>query len=165
METVFESLQFTSFVQLAIATGLGLLLGTERTIAGKNAGMRTYALVSLGSCLLILISVSVSQSFSTVFNFDPLRLAAGIVTGIGFLGAGIIIFKNSSLEGLTTAAGLWVASAIGISVGYGLYALALFSTVLTLFVFTALWFVETKIKSTASSGDTVILDGEEAGRL
>src|SRR3989344_1404033 len=99
MEIVFGSLQFTSFVQLAIATGLGLLLGTERTIAGKNAGMRTYALVSLGSCLLILISVSVSQSFSTVFNFDPLRLAAGIVTGIGFLGAGIIIFKDSSLEG------------------------------------------------------------------
>ena len=92
MEIIFGSLQFTSFVQLAIATGLGLLLGTERTIAGKNAGMRTYALVSLGSCLLILVSVSVSQSFSAVFNFDPLRLAAGIVTGIGFLLAGIIIF-------------------------------------------------------------------------
>lgn len=155
------SLQFTAFIQLTIATGLGLLLGTERTIAGKNAGMRTYALVSLGSCLLILISISVTQSFSTVFNFDPLRLAAGIVTGIGFLGAGIIIFKNSSLEGLTTAAGLWVASAIGISVGYSLYALAVFSTVLTLFVFTVLWFLETKIKSAASSGDAVILEGEK----
>jgi putative Mg2+ transporter-C (MgtC) family protein len=131
------------FVELTLALVLGASLGLERTVAGKTAGMRTYALVSMGSCLFILISIFVVPSVES-FNFDPLRIAASVVMGIGFLGGGVIIFKDSTLSGLTTAAGLWVSAAIGVAVGYGLFALAVFATFATLLVFTLMWFIEQK---------------------
>lgn len=134
------------FLQITLAMVLGMLLGMERSIAGKTAGMRTYALVSLGSCLLVIISILISIQNLTNFNFDPLRVAAGIVTGIGFLGAGLIIMRSDRLQGLTTAAGLWVAAGIGIAVGFRLYSIAIFTTFLTLIVFTVMWFIEEKIK-------------------
>ena len=135
------------FLQITLAMLLGMALGVERSLAGKTAGMRTYALVSMGSCLYVIVSSIVVSSFEGVTNFDPLRVTASIVTGVGFIGAGIIVFKDSLLRGLTTAAGLWVTAAIGVAVGYELYAIAMFSTILTLFVFTALWFAESMIKS------------------
>lgn len=136
------------FFQIIIALCLGIILGAERTFAAKTAGMRTYGLVAMGSCLLIVTSQIVLQNVfgGAESGIDPLRLAAGIVTGIGFLGAGSIIVKDSSASGLTTAAGLWVASGIGIVVGFGLYALAMFTTFITLLVFTFLWTVEQKMK-------------------
>jgi putative Mg2+ transporter-C (MgtC) family protein len=91
-------------------------------------------------------SVFVNRDFLALTNFDPMRLAAGIVTGIGFIGAGLIILKENKLEGLTTAAGLWVACGIGIAVGFQLFALAFFATFLTLFSFTILWNVEDRFK-------------------
>ena len=135
------------FFELTLAMILGLLLGAERSIAGKSAGMRTYALVAMGSCLFVLISVFVSSNNFNNFNFDPLRVAAGIVTGVGFLGAGLIVLQKSHLHGLTTAAGLWVASAVGVAVGFGLHIIAIFTTFLTLVVFTIMWFVEVKVKT------------------
>lgn len=134
-------------LQIVLAVVFGMLLGVERVIAGKTAGMRTFALVSLGSCLFVIISVFVSIQNYANFNFDPLRVASTIVTGIGFLGAGLIIMKENHLRGLTTAAGLWVAAGIGMAVGFRLYQIAFYTTLLTLAVFTILWFLEERIKS------------------
>ncbi len=136
------------FTRLAVAMLLGVLLGAERITAGKTAGMRTHALVSMGSALFVIVSVLVAADFAGKgnVNFDPLRVAAQVVTGIGFLGAGLIIFTGSKLRGLTTAAGLWVAAGIGMAAGFGFYIIAIFVTAITLLVFTLLWYVERSIK-------------------
>lgn len=139
--------QYMAFLQLFVAAFLGMLLGIERSLAGKTAGMRTYALVSMGACLFILTSVAVTESLVAITPIDPLRVFEGIITGVGFIGAGIILFKDSSLKGLTTAAGLWIAAGIGIAVGYGLFAMAVFTTLLTLFIFTGMWFLENKLRT------------------
>jgi len=120
---------------------LGAILGFERTIAGKEAGLRTFGLVSVGSCLFVLMGEEVSKLYGSDISYDPLRMASSIVTGIGFLGAGLIIFQHE-LKGLTTAAALWVASAVGAAVGFKLYSLATFATFLTLLILVGLWFVE-----------------------
>jgi putative Mg2+ transporter-C (MgtC) family protein len=129
------------YTQLLVALLLGVLVGLERTLAGKEAGMRTFGLVSVGSCLFVLIGEIVAQGYLGVVDVDPTRMASSIVTGIGFIGAGLIIFQHE-LRGLTTAAALWVAAAIGSAVGFQLYAIAFFTTFLTLFVTVGLWFVE-----------------------
>ena len=131
---------------LVLATIFGACLGLERSLAHKTAGLRTFGLVSMGSCLFILIARFVIPTVDT-FSFDPLRLAAAVVMGIGFLGGGVIVLKESHLSGLTTAAGLWVASGIGMAVGYGLIMLALFATIATLLIFTIFWYIEKKIVS------------------
>ena len=133
-------------VYLLIALMLGSLLGLERSLAGKTAGLRTYGLVSMGSSLFILIARYVMPTVEA-YNYDPLRIAAGVIMGIGFLCGGVIIFKDAHLSGLTTAAGLWVAAGIGMAVGYGLVLLALFATLSTLVVFTLFWFIEHKLTS------------------
>lgn len=129
------------FIQLTVALLLGSLLGFERLLAGKDAGMRTFGLVSVGACLFIIISEIVIRDYTTLYSFDPLRIASSIVTGVGFIGAGLIIFQHE-LKGLTTAAALWVAAAIGVAVGFSLYTIAAFTTFLTLFVCVGLWFLE-----------------------
>lgn len=131
---------------LVMALLLGSALGLERSLAGKTAGVRTFGLVSMGSCLFILIARYVIPTVET-FNYDPLRVAAGVVMGIGFLCGGVIIFRDHQLSGLTTAAGLWVASGIGMSVGYGMVLLAFFATIATLVTFTLFWFIEQKLVS------------------
>lgn len=133
-------------ISLMVALLLGSCLGLERSMAGKTAGVRTFGLVSMGSALFILIAQYVIPTVDA-FNYDPMRLAAGVVMGIGFLCGGVIIFKDSQLSGLTTAAGLWVAAGIGMAVGYGLTLLALFATLATLVVFTVFWFIEQKLTS------------------
>jgi putative Mg2+ transporter-C (MgtC) family protein len=133
------------FWQIVLALILGLVVGTERTVARKTAGMRTYALVSMASCVLIIISRVVMSQY-VMFSFDPLRLAAGIVMGIGFLGTGVILHNEGSTSGLTTAAGIWVSAAIGISIGFGMYAIAIVTALLTILTFTVFWFVEDKVR-------------------
>ena len=139
-------MEYMPYIQLVIAIILGTLLGSERTFAGKTAGMRTYGLVSMGSCLLIITSAAMNSGLIGLTNFDPMRVAAGIVMGVGFIGSGLIIFRENKIEGLTTAAGLWVACGIGIAVGFKLFALALFASFLTLFTFTIVWFIEDKLR-------------------
>ncbi len=133
-------------IRIVVAALLGGLLGLERTIAGKVAGIRTYALVSLGSALFISVSELVVSQAGGAMAVDPLRVASQVVVGIGFLGAGLIVFQESRVSGLTTAAGLWVAAAIGVTTGFGFYLLACVATLLTLAVFTVLWLIEKKIK-------------------
>lgn len=133
--------------RLVIAMLFGGVLGFERLLAGKTTGMRTYALVSMGSATFTIISIIVSGWYIGITTFDPLRVSAHIITGVGFIGAGVIIFRNFQVRGLTTAAGMWVASAIGISAGFGLFELAIIVTLLTIFVFTALLYLKIKIKT------------------
>lgn len=142
--------------RLLIATVLGLILGVERTMAHKTAGMRTYSLVSMAAAAFVIISEIVSQQYIGFNSFDPLRMASQIIVGVGFLGAGLIILKESKIRGLTTAAGLWIAAGVGIAAGYKLYIISVFMTVLTLIVFTILWLVEKKIMEVAKAPDKEI---------
>jgi putative Mg2+ transporter-C (MgtC) family protein len=135
--------------RLAFAVLMGLLVGAERSRVGKRAGMRTYALVSLGAALFIIIAGVVSFKYAETFVFDPLRVASQVVVGIGFLGAGVIFVQRQVLTGLTTAAGLWVVAGIGAASGYGLYAIASFVTFIVLFIFEVLWYVEERFVRTA----------------
>lgn len=129
------------FVRLFAAVILGGLIGLEREFARKTAGLRTFALVSLGSALLTIISILLSQKFLSV---DISRIPSQIVTGIGFLGAGVIIFHGLHPKGITTAAGLWVAAAVGMAIGFGFYSLAVVTTILTILIFVVFWVFEEK---------------------
>lgn len=113
--------------QVVLAIILGAVLGIQRERWGKSAGPRTYALVSAGAALFTILSAH-------AFGADTARVSAGIVTGIGFLGAGTILHKENRVEGLTTAAGLWMVSAIGMAVGLGFYVLSVCSTLVILVV-------------------------------
>ncbi len=140
------------FIQLLVATAMGMILGIERVLAGRTAGPRTYGLVSMGACLLTVISLTAANQYPVLSKADPVSIVSAIISGIGFIGAGLIIFKGSKLSGLTTAAGIWVAAAIGIVVGFGHYLLAIFATFLTLFVFTIMWNLENRLKKYIKKG-------------
>lgn len=133
------------FISLFIAMLLGMVLGVERFVAGKTAGMRTYTLVSMGSALFVIISQLVANQFTTG-NFDPLRVAAQVVAAAGFLGVGAIFHHDNQVSGVTTATGLWVAAGVGMATGFGLYSIAIIVTLLTLFTFIVLWFIEKQIQ-------------------
>lgn len=133
-----ERYHFYHYVlRLVLAMIAGGLIGIEREIKGKPAGMRTNILMSVGSCLLMLLSLDVFRNYHGTMG-DPARLAAGVVMGIGFLGAGTIIQSRFNIHGLTTAATLWLVAAIGLVIGWGNYLLAGAATVLILLTLTAL---------------------------
>ncbi|MWC30692.1 MgtC/SapB family protein [Paenibacillus sp. MMS18-CY102] len=127
-------------LRLGLALLLGGLIGFEREQSNHAAGLRTNTLVCLGSCLLMMLSMYGFGDFADQPNvrLDPARLAAQVITGIGFLGAGTILFTGKSITGLTTAASLWVVSAIGLAVGAGFYVAALASTVSVFFILWAM---------------------------
>jgi putative Mg2+ transporter-C (MgtC) family protein len=131
---------WNALLRLAVACGLGAAIGFEREIRDREAGIRTHLLVSLGSALFTIVSAYGFHEFLTsgdnIVRTDPTRIAAQIVTGIGFLGAGAILREGLSVRGLTTAATLWVVAAIGMACGAGYYWPAAAATVLTLL---ALW--------------------------
>ena len=114
-------------LSLLIATALGFLIGVEREFVGKEAGIRTYSLVSMGAALFTILS------FDPNFS-DPSRIISNIVVGIGFIGGGLIIFHENKVHGLTTAASSWVVAGIGIASGMGYYRLAIESTILVIVV-------------------------------
>jgi putative Mg2+ transporter-C (MgtC) family protein len=119
--------------QLAIAAFLGAIMGLEREFAKKEAGLKTYSLVSLGSALFILISQLAFQT-SSAAAFDPSRVLSQIIVGVGFIGAGVIILQKNYVSGITTAAGLWVAAGIGAAIGFKLYDIAVATTILSLII-------------------------------
>jgi putative Mg2+ transporter-C (MgtC) family protein len=136
-----------AFFKLMLAMVLGGLIGTERAVLAKQAaGTRTFALVSVGACLFVVIGNYVDVAYLGILSFDPLRVAAAVIMGIGFLGGGLIIFRGESLHGVTTAAGLWIAAGLGMAAGFGMYAVSIFATILTLLMFTGMWFVEYRFK-------------------
>jgi putative Mg2+ transporter-C (MgtC) family protein len=124
----------TTLLRLALAVVLGGLIGFERETEGKPAGLRTHALVCLGAALFMLISIQSPEFFPGAKTVDPGRIAAGVVTGIGFLGAGTIMQAKGSVKGLTTAASIWAVAAIGLAIGVGYYITAAVATALALAV-------------------------------
>ena len=125
-----------SLLRLALAAVLGGLIGVERELREREAGLRTHLLVALGSALFTIVSAYGFHAFlasgASVVRADPTRIAAQIVTGIGFLGAGAIIRQGLSVRGLTTAATLWVVAAVGLAAGAGYYSAAVITTALVL---------------------------------
>ncbi len=131
--------------QLLLATFLGALIGLEREIKRKGAGLQTYSLVSLATCLFAIILfqfLNLSSGKDTIFNLAGLIQAVAI--GLGFIGAGVIFRQPSGIVGLTTAAGLWVVGAIGIATGAKLYFLAIFTTLLALLILSGFGLLEEK---------------------
>ncbi len=129
-------------LRLTLTAVLSGLIGLERQLHRRTAGLRTHILVSLGSCLIMLTSLYVFDIYKDVVAVDPARIAAGVITGIGFLGAGAIIRERQEVRGLTTAASLWMVAGIGLAVGVGFYNAAVYATVLSLVVLFLLRYVE-----------------------
>lgn len=148
MENFIDGATFETIVRLSIALSLGMIIGTERLWAHKTAGMRTYALVSMGSALFVLVSSQMVDAYAHFAGMNPLMIVAQIVVGVGFIGTGLIFTKDSKLMGLTTATGLWVSAGIGMAAGFGLFSIAVTATILTLFIFIVLWFIEQQLKKT-----------------
>ena len=140
-------------LKLVAAMGFGMLIGAERLLMHKEAGMKTHALVAMGSAVFIIISEMLALKYSSG-TFDPSRIASQIIVGVGFLGAGSIIFKGSRLQGLTTAGGLWVTAGIGMASGFGLYSLAAITTVLVLLILVAMNIIEKPIRKISDGIDS-----------
>lgn len=130
--------ELLEIIRLSVAAFLGGVVGMERQQRHKSAGLRTHILVSLGSCLIMLISYKLYASVQGLTNADPARLAAQVVSGIGFLGAGTIMKEGLTIKGLTTAASLWVVAGVGLAVGAGYYVGAVATTVLSVLALTFL---------------------------
>ena len=125
---------FIVFLRLILAAILGGFIGFEREVHRRSAGLRTHILVSLGSCLIMLTSLYIFDIYKEITYLDPGRIAAGIITGIGFLGAGAIIRSGEAVKGLTTAATIWLVAGIGLAVGCGFYLASVVSTILSIIV-------------------------------
>lgn len=121
-----------STFRLILSMVLGMIVGAERKRKGQIAGIRTFALISMGACLAMLLSIYVPQAYYGLKNGDPGRIAAQVITGIGFLGGGAMIHMKGAVKGLTTAAGIWMTAIIGMAVGIGMYLCSFISTGLIL---------------------------------
>jgi len=148
-------------LRLFLAFLFGAIIGYERESEHKPAGLRTNVLVCLGSCLIVLFEVFYHESHPNAS--DHLRMAAQVVTGIGFLGAGTIIQTRSQVKGLTTAATIWVTSAIGMAVGGGFYYAATIAVIIVFLILRFLKFFESWI--TSRSGRILIISGESKGNF
>jgi putative Mg2+ transporter-C (MgtC) family protein len=144
-----DSVAFDIALRLIASLLIGGLIGLERSYHGRPAGFRTHTLVCLSTSLLMLVTVYETRWFPDVaqgrISLDPTRMAQGIMTGIGFLGAGTIMKEGLSVRGLTTAASIWITAAIGILVGIGFYFPAVFATVLTLGILSFFRWIESRI--------------------
>jgi putative Mg2+ transporter-C (MgtC) family protein len=144
-----------AIVELVLAAICGGLIGLEREVRGRQAGFRTNLLVCVGSALVMIVSNHVArtawpapQSTNIHINIDPARIAYGVMTGIGFLGAGTILKNNGSIRGLTTAAGLWCVAALGLAAGLGMYTVTIAATLLVLMTLWVLDYFEKILPTT-----------------
>ncbi|MCK9613884.1 MAG: MgtC/SapB family protein [Candidatus Omnitrophica bacterium] len=137
-----------TIIRIVLAALLGGLIGLEREKKGRNAGLRTHILVCTGSSLIMLVSLYVFEMYQGKVPVDPSRIAAGVVTGIGFLGAGTIMASAEGVKGLTTAASIWVSSAIGLAVGCGFTSAAVVATIVTFATLAFLKHIEKKLEVT-----------------
>lgn len=133
------------FIKIFFALVFGGILGAEREHAGKAAGLRTYMLVTLASTTFTIMAKEAENFFQTP-NYDPGRILGQVILGIGFIGAGIIIYQREHVRGLTTAAGLWVATAVGLLIGIEYYILALVVTIISFIILAVFPIVEGKIE-------------------
>lgn len=139
----------TTIVRLILAFILGGIIGLEREKKGRSAGLRTHILVCVGSSLIMLTSIYMYDYYKGNANLDPTRIAAGVVTGIGFLGAGAIIRSAEGNRGLTTAASVWVSAAIGLAVGCGYISAAVATTLICFFTLSVLSITEKKVRESS----------------
>ena len=123
--------------RLLVSTVLGLAIGTEREIHKHNAGVRTFSLICLGSSLAMIVSIHICQNNLNLLNGDPGRIAAQVLTGIGFIGAGLIIKNRDGISGLTTAASIFITAVIGLCVGAGMIIVGSVITIIVLFILAA----------------------------
>ena len=138
-------------LRLVVAVVLGMLIGGERLFMHKEAGMKTHALVAMGSAVFVLVSEAIMQKYVNLPGLNPTMIPSEIIVGIGFLGAGSIMLQGSRLLGLTTAGGLWVTAGIGMAAGFGFLGLAFISTILVLMIFTLLNIIEKPIRKISSN--------------
>ena len=136
-------LQIQLFWQLLLAAVLGGAIGLEREYKGREAGLKTFSLVSFGACLFTLVANYLASSSQA----DPARVVQAVAIGIGFIGSGVIIYRKAQVEGLTTAAGLWAVAAIGVGVGVKLYFLTILGTLLIIGILEAFRLIEEKFFS------------------
>jgi putative Mg2+ transporter-C (MgtC) family protein len=148
-QDLFHPVHWEIGLRLLSALLIGALIGLERSYHGRPAGFRTHALVCMSTALLMLVTVYADRWFPGVSQgriaLDPTRMAQGIMTGIGFLGAGTIMKEGLSVRGLTTAASIWTTATIGILVGIGFYFPAIVATVLTLGILSLFRWIENRI--------------------
>jgi putative Mg2+ transporter-C (MgtC) family protein len=140
-------------LRLVVAVVFGMLIGAERVLVHKEAGMKTHALVAMGSAVFVLVSEAMVQKYINLPGLSPTMIPAQIIVGIGFLGAGSIMLQGNRLLGLTTAGGLWATAGIGMAAGFGLFSLAFISTVLVLMIFIIINILENPIKKISNNID------------
>ncbi len=140
-----------SIYKMVLSMLLGAIVGYERKRKGQTAGVRTFSLIAMGSTLAMLLSIYVPQEYMGLKNGDPGRIAAQVITGIGFLGAGAIIQMKGSVRGLTTAAGIWMVAIIGMAVGLGMYILSIVASALILFILVQLERIEKRVSRGSES--------------
>lgn len=156
MSPEFIMNQIELIIRLILSAGCGLVIGFERKNRKKEAGVRTHVIVALASCLMMEIS---KYGFVDSGDFDGARLAAQVVSGIGFLGAGMIFVHKNSIKGLTTAAGVWATSGIGMAVGAGMYVIGVVTTIIILIIQIALH--NHSIFLSHTSSETIIFTVED----
>ena len=141
-------------LRIVVAVILGGILGMEREMKNRAAGLRTYVLVCLGACIVMMTNQYIYQAFQTG---DPVRLGAQVVSGIGFLGAGtIIVTKRSQIKGLTTAAGLWATAGLGLAIGIGFYEAALTGAVAILGIFSLMQKMDNQMRNNSNRMDVFV---------
>ncbi len=161
---LFSSFHFAALLRILLAAVTGGIIGTERSRHGSAAGLRTHILVCVGATLTALTGLYISSFLG--FGNDPLRMAAQVISGIGFLGTGMIIVKNSNIiTGLTTAAGMWATAAIGVALGCGFYSGALFGTIACVVTTALLSRLERKSKMSSHNIYTEIHDICQLGNI
>ena len=148
------------FTKLLVATLAGGIIGLERSYHGRPAGFRTHTLVCLASSLLMLLTMYQAKWFAgavlETVRIDPTRMAQGVMTGIGFLGAGVIVREGLSVRGLTTAASIWITAAIGILAGAGFYSAVLMGSVITIGILTVFRKVENRMPLQIFANNTIV---------
>ena len=164
MGTMDHGADLVVVARIAVALVIGAIIGLERTFHGRPAGFRTHALVSVASALLMLVTVYHSSWMTAAppdsIRTDPTRMAQGIMTGIGFLGAGVIFREGLTVRGLTTAASIWITAAIGILVGIGFYLPAVVGTVATLAILGVFRAIEGRVPSEFYAHHTIRFERE-----
>lgn len=167
MQSLLDTkLILSALLKLSLAACLGGLIGLERETHGQSAGFRTYILISLGACLIMMVSMHLEKIYhfldaQSAVRIDPGRIASYALAGMGFLGAGAIISGKGSVRGLTTAAGMWMITGVGLAVGCGFYAPAILATLLSLFILYALRYTKPLFRRDIYT--TIILVSEDIG--
>lgn len=161
MEGIREVTVLSVVMRIAAAVLLGGFMGMERGIKRRAAGLRTYMLVCVGSCMIMLTNQYIFQNYQ---SGDPVRMGAQVVSGIGFLGAGtIIVTRHNQIKGLTTAAGLWASAGVGLALGIGFYEAALVGSLAVFLILTVLNILDHRVQGSTKGLEVYVELGAESG--